>query len=346
MLGNTGSIRWRRSSLTLLAVLLVTGLAAARDKREEEAKPSHGHPVIWQDPGDIASRSLTYGSGGKDAQPQPPFNFVKEDLKGSNPKLVVTDAAGVKWKVKLGNEVRPEVVAARLIWAVGYFTSDDYYVPRLQVANLPRHLHRGNQYIQSDGSITVARLKRYPEGTKKTGDWDWRKNPFTGTRELNGLRVMMALVNNWDLKNVNNVILKAGPHSAEPGSMIYLVSDLGASFATNGFSWTKTESKGNLTSFYQSQFIKNATADYVDFGTPGRPALDHIVAIHNFASRINMEWIGSHVPRADAKWIGNLLAQLSQDQIVDAFLAAGYDNGEALAFARMLERRIAQLKEL
>lgn len=332
--------------LTWLVVLPLAGLSAGSDKREPEGKTPSGHPVLWQDPGDIASRGLTYGSGGKGAQPQPPFDFVEEDLKGSNPKLVVTDAAGVKWKVKLGNEVRPEVVASRLIWAVGYFTSEDYYVPRLQVAGLPRHLHRGNQYIQADGSIAVARLKRYPEGTKKIGDWDWRKNPFTGTRELNGLRVMMALVNNWDLKNVNNVILKAGPRSAEPHSMIYLVSDLGASFATNGFSWTKTKSKGNLTSFYQSQFITNATADYVDFGTPSRPALDHLVAIRDFAGRINMEWIGSHVPRGDARWIGNLLGQLSQDQIVDAFLAAGYDNGEALAFARMLERRIAQLKEL
>jgi len=322
------------------------GPASGRDKeRDAYSAKALGRPLLWQDPQDIASRDLLYGSGGKSNEPQPPFTFVEEDLKGSNPKLVVTDAAGVKWKVKLGNEVRPEVVASRLIWAVGYFTSDDYYVPFLRVANLP-HLHRGNQYVQADSTLTVARLKRYPEGTKKIGDWDWRSNPFSGTRELNGLRVMMAFVNNWDLKKVNNVILKSGKHSAEGPAEIYLVSDLGASFATTGFSWTKTESKGNLTSFYQSKFITKETPDYVDFATPSRPAFNHVVQPRNFADRLSMEWIGAHVPRADARWIGGWLARLSHEQIVDAFRAAGYDNGEALAFARMLERRIAELKEL
>ena len=49
-----------------------------------------------------------------------------------------------------------------------------------------------------------ARLKRYLEGEEKNGTWKWKDNPFTGTREFNGLRVMMALINNWDLKDVNN----------------------------------------------------------------------------------------------------------------------------------------------
>jgi len=30
--------------------------------------------------------------------------------------------------------------------------------------------------------------------------WDWSKNPFKGTRELNGLKVMMVLLNNWNLR--------------------------------------------------------------------------------------------------------------------------------------------------
>ena len=34
--------------------------------------------------------------------------------------LVVRDAKGVKWSVKLGIEARPEVAASRLVWAVGY----------------------------------------------------------------------------------------------------------------------------------------------------------------------------------------------------------------------------------
>jgi hypothetical protein len=62
---------------------------------------------------------LFYGSGGKDLEPRGPFTFVKEDLDGSNPKFVATAENGVKWKVKLGAEARPETAASRLVWAVG-----------------------------------------------------------------------------------------------------------------------------------------------------------------------------------------------------------------------------------
>ena len=46
---------------------------------------------------------------------------------------------------------------------------------------------------------------------KKSGTWSWHHNPFVGTREFNGLRVMMALLNNWDLKDENNAVLKKKP---------------------------------------------------------------------------------------------------------------------------------------
>ncbi len=37
-----------------------------------------------------------------------------------------------------------------------------------------------------------------------------RDDPFEDTREWNGLRVMMALMNNWDLKDENNAIYDTG----------------------------------------------------------------------------------------------------------------------------------------
>ena len=60
-------------------------------------------------------------------QPHGTFTFLKEDRKGSNPKFDVQDENGVKWKVKLGSEARPETVASRLVWAVGYFANEDYF---------------------------------------------------------------------------------------------------------------------------------------------------------------------------------------------------------------------------
>jgi hypothetical protein len=59
-----------------------------------------------------------------------------------------------------------------------------------------------------------------------------------------------------------------------------------------------------------------------------------------------MQWIGKHIPRSDAEWIGGLLAQLSPDQIRDAFRAAGYTPDQVNAYAAVVGKRIVELKQL
>src|SRR5205823_6272753 len=107
----------------------------------------------------------------------------------------------------------PETVASRLVWAVGYYTNEDYFLPVLRVRNVPR-LQRGQNLVSPDGSIKNLRLKRYLKGEKKIALWRWHRNPFVGTRELNGLRVMMALINNWTLKTTTTLLTKSKPGRA------------------------------------------------------------------------------------------------------------------------------------
>ena len=40
----------------------------------------------------------------------------------------------MKWKIKLGDEARPETVATRFLWAAGYFADEDYYLRDLRVS--------------------------------------------------------------------------------------------------------------------------------------------------------------------------------------------------------------------
>ena len=47
------------------------------------------------------------------------------------------------------------------------------------------------------------------------------------------------------------------------------------------------------------------------------------------------------IPRTDAKWMGDLLGQLSHDQLKDAFRAADYSPEEVEGFTSVLEQRIA-----
>ena len=321
----------------LFVGLPITGGTIARKHDHQTARRATA--VLWRDPVDIRSRDLFHGPGGAQHEPHGPYTFVKEELGGSNPKFTVRDRDGVKWKVKLGVEARPETVATRLVWAVGYAANEDYFVPQLRVENMPPRLHRGRKLVSPDGSMVNVRLKR--EDQKKVDEWQWRDNPFTGTRELNGLRVMMAVVNNWDLKDVNNAVYLDGD-----SRRTYLVSDMGATFGTPAASWPLSKAKGNLRSYSRSKFIRRATATTVDFYVPGRPEFVYLVHFHEYFMRRSLRWIGRNIPRADARWMGDLLSRLSISQIQDAFRAAGYSPLEVEGFSNVVARRIALLTDL
>src|SRR6266513_2972724 len=87
---------------------------------------------------------------------------------------------------------------SRKLWRRGCFTNENYYVHDLEVEGLPTHLSRGQGHVLSPGHIDGVRLQRHPRKKDKSV-WNWKHNPFVGTREFIGLRVMMALISNWDL---------------------------------------------------------------------------------------------------------------------------------------------------
>ena len=298
--------------------------------------------VLWREPTDIQSRNLFYGPGGEEHQPVGPFKFVEEDLNGSNPKFVVRDANKVKWTVKLGNEARPETVATRLVWSVGYFANEDYFLRDIKIEDMPAHVKRGAALIGPGGTIHSVRLKRHLEDEKKIANWRWRDDSVAGPRELNGLKVMMALINNWDLKDENNELYGG----KNPDDQVYLVSDLGASFGTTGETFPFSHSKDNLHGYVHSKFISKISAEYVDFGTPSRPAMIYAMFPPRFIRRVELDGIVHHIPRGDAQWIGHVLSNLSADQIRDAFRAAGYDQKQIDAYCKVVQDRIAALNRL
>jgi hypothetical protein len=325
--------------LAVLALTAATTPAADKSKEAPMVLDGTGGSVLfWSDPADLATRDLFYGRGGKAHEPHGPYKFEKEDLDGTNPKFTVRDSDGVKWKVKLGLEVRPETVATRLVWAAGYYATEDYFVPEIQIDGMPSHLHRGQKLMGPGGTAHSVRLKR--EDEKKIGIWQWDKVGFAGSREWNGLRALMAVIGNWDLKDVNNSVYRDASQS------VYMVSDLGASFGSAGLMWPIDRAKGNLTSYSHSKFIRRIGTDTVDFQGPARPSFVRLVDPKEYFSRIRMEHLGRNVPRTDAKWLGQLLARLSPAQIRDAFRAAGYSPEESQAFAGLLEDRITVLARL
>jgi hypothetical protein len=378
-------LKYKKVLALLVAVLAWNVPISAKAKKAQKTQvpavevTGSAPVVLWRNPTDIATRDLFFGPGGKKHEPHGPFTFVEEDMDGTNPKFVVHDEDGVKWKVKMGNEARPETVASRLVWAAGYTANEDYFVGELHVEGMPAHLRRGQNLVKA-GTVHNVRLKRHLKGEEKAGEWHWRDNPFRGNRELNGLRVMMALINNWDLKDENNAIYRqkkpakeaakdggakdgdgkdgagkdgdgtadgAADRAGESGpEMIYVISDLGASFGPNGIRRTHALSKDNFEAYKRSKFITGKTDEYVDFGTPGRPTFLEIFNPHEYFMRSGLRWIGHRIPRADARWMGQVLAQLSPSQIREAFRAAGYSPQEIEGFATVVQDRIAQLNRL
>jgi len=325
-----------------------SGSATPKDAKKDTGKPISQADIhnasLWRDPGNISAKDLFYGEGGKDAQPVAPFKFVSEDMNGTNPKFDVKDATGKKWRVKLAEEARPEVVASRLLWAVGYYVNDDYLLHVATIQGLD--IKRGTNLVHNGQQVLDARFERKADNNTKIAIWEWKTNPFRDTREFNGLRVMMAVLNNWDLKDANNAVYT----DKKTGRQTFLVSDIGATFATNSLQASRAKDKGNVDSYVASKFITGTTPTTVDFGTPSAPTglllKSAGVLAANYIQRRGYDWIGQDIPREDARWIGSMLGQLSHEQLVDAFRAGNFPPESIDQYVSTLESRIAQLKAL
>jgi hypothetical protein len=311
---------------------------------------------LWTAPESIADRDLFFGQGGPERAPMAaPYVFEKEDGDGTSPKFVVRDANGLKWKVKPGAEAKPETVVTRFIWAMGYAVDEDYFLPAERVENMPAKLKRGQEYVSADGVIRDARWERMDR--EKVGNWRWSKNPFSGTRELNGLRVLMALFNSWDVKSVQNAVYEVD------GEHRYVVSDLGATLGPTGTNWPVGTTKGDLERYRRSDFIKKADGKFVDFATPSWPMLFGVIPViplpygmlsERFAfigfppanSPTSARSVTRNVPQEHVAWIASLLTQLTPDQIRQAFRSANYTPEEVEGFSSVIEARIQALASL
>ncbi|HEY6903435.1 MAG TPA: hypothetical protein VI216_03955 [Candidatus Acidoferrales bacterium] len=319
---------------------------AKKDLRVEAASALPA--VLWRDPGDIASLDLLNGAGGaKDApDPDADYLFIDEDMGGTSTKFYVRDTNAVKWLVKLGPEARTETAATRLVWAMGYFTDEDYFLPRIHVQGLPKLRRKMFGASSKTGIVPNVRLERQVEGGKKLENWGWFDNPFVGTRELNGLRVLMGLISNWDLTTQNNKVYVVEQERH------YVVSDLGATFGKTG--WPPSHvpllphaTKDVLKDYEHARFIRATTGDTLTLQMHTTAPFFVRCFDHKYFNKYReAKRVEQDIPILDAQWIGGLLAQLTPKQIRDAFRAAGLEPEESDAFARVVEKRIAALNQL
>lgn len=302
--------------ITAVAVLFVLGLASpvfAFNEKPDEKKPTPtGAAVLWREPGNIAALDLLLGPGGTAAKPDlSSVTFIEIVTGGYSTKYRVRDGAGREWVVKVGKEAQPEAAATRLLWAVGYTADINYLVPRVE--------------IKGKGTFENARFEARLPGINRFSEWEWAQNPFVGKREFNGLKVLMVLFNNWDLKTSNNRI--AHMRGAGGDELHYVVSDLGATFGKTG----------NFISHN-----RNVPKDYVKTNFVEGVAGERVIFDYHGKSKSLL----NDITIADARWIGGLLSRLSERQIEDAFRAANYGAEDVQLLSAEVRSRINELVNL
>ncbi|HEX8176684.1 MAG TPA: hypothetical protein VF543_16455 [Pyrinomonadaceae bacterium] len=318
--------------LALACVLLFSfspATFAQGGKRKGKKTVPTGRPVIWRDPGNIAARNLFLGPGGEEMKPDTSsVTFIKTESGGYSPKFRVRDAGGREWVAKLGKEAQSETAAVRLLWAIGYMTEINYLVPCVHIQGAPKPRKKVER-CEGDGFGNV-RFEARPEGVERGGQWRWKRNPFVGTKELQGLVVMMGLLNNWDIKDSNNVILFVPNRGI--GESRHAISDLGATFGKIGslpFFWRITRSRNNPKDYAKAGFIDKVKGNRVAFRYNGKNS-----------------GLFRNIALEDARWLGRLLSRLSDQQIGDAFRAANYSPAEVRIMTDAVRRRINELVNL
>ena len=295
--------------------------------------------VIWRDPGPPESVDLAGGPGGRDGAPAPPFQFIEEHSSGSNPSVSVRDARDRVWRVKWGQEVHTETFATRLAWAAGYFVEVNYFVPGGRIEHADA-LQRARQCIDEAGMFGNARFELDEPGVVKHFDehgWAWNDNPFVGTRELNGLKIVMMLVSNWDNKDVRDVA--RGSNTAifeyrmdrQALEARYLIIDWGAALGTWG-SNVLSRGRWDCEAFaaQNEQFVLGTDGDTVLWGYKGQRTADAVAGI-------SVE---------DVRWIYKYLGGLTDEQVAAGLRASGATETEIADFTKSLRIRIDRLRAI
>lgn len=324
-------LKGKLHAFVLVAVVLFVALASvpvAAEKKSKKKPVPRGTPVLWREH-NVESLDLLAGPGGKKERPDlRRLTLIRVEKGGWSPKFRVRDASGREWVAKLGSEAQSETASVRLVWAAGYVTEINYLVPCAHIpkAKKPKS---GVERCEGDGFANV-RFEARPKSLKRLDEWTWKENPFTGTKQLEGLKVLMALLNNWDLKDENNVMIYA-PRGARADELHYVVSDLGATFGKTGSGplWRLKRSRNNPKDYVESNFIDKVEDGYVNFSFSG----------------VNSGML-DHVKIEDARWIGELLARLSDQQLADAFRAANYTPEETQMLTDAVRRRVGDLVNL
>ena len=291
------------ASIVLGSVVIHLTWQAVGAWRINRAGPRHltsTRHVLWRDPGPVETLDMSGGPGGKDFVPTPPFHFLEEHDGGSQPCVSVRDARGRRWRVKWGDEVRSENFAIRLAWACGYFAETTYFVSEGMIEGA-KDLKRARECIHDDCRFEEARFELDDPAVRKLFEehgWAWNDNPFVGTRELHGLKILVMLLSNWDTKDRRDVARGSNTAIFEVPSRWghearYLITDWGGSMGKWGGFISREKWDCNGFRSQTKDFVKGVRGDQVEFGYSGQ----HSTSFKEGIRASDVQWVTQYLTR-------------------------------------------------
>lgn len=301
-------------SVALAGVLSAAGCGGQAIKSTIQGSPSADQLAqLWVQPD--RNRDLFHGVGGARLAPDPAAKYKVIEIKrgGFSRGYTVVGPGEREWSAKFPPEAGTEVIASRLLWGIGYHQPPIYLLSGWTA-----------ERATSPNPQLPARFReKDPDlhGLDAGDAWSYYQNPFVGTRQMNGLLVLHAMLGNSDLKDEQNVVYTL-EREHEGANRWYVARDLGHTFGRTG---VIDAPRGDIAVFEATPFIRGVENGRVRLEYRGR----HAVLFNDLRP-------------ADVRWICQQLDRLSDEQWTDAFRAGGIEGPLAGRFIRRMKQKIGE----